>query len=146
MREGGQAPPAAPSDAELAVRLQAGDADALGRLYDRHVPGIHDFLARFTRDPAAAEDLAHSTFLRAGERRGTLRDPASVRAWLYATAHHLALNHVARTRPAGGVDEEAVAAVADTAPGPEAAVMAREAAELVWAAASSLEARHYAVI
>ena len=74
-------PKQARSDADLAVQLQAGDTDALGQLYERHVSGIHDYLARFTRDPAAAEDLAHSTFVRAWEGRSALRDPSKVRAW-----------------------------------------------------------------
>jgi RNA polymerase sigma factor (sigma-70 family) len=134
------------SDTELAVQLRAGDAAALGQLYDRHVRGIHDFLARFTRDPAAAEDLVQSTFLRAWERRETLREPSRVRAWLYATAHNLALNHVTRARPASSADDEAANAIADPAPGPEEAALSRDAAELVWAAASSLEPRQYAVL
>jgi len=138
--------PQAPSDAELANRLKAGDTDALGQLYERHVRGIHDYLARFTRDPAAAEDLTHSTFLRAWEGRSALRDPSKVRAWLYATAHHLALNHVTRGPAAEAMDEEAAGRVADPARGPEAEAIAREAAELVWSAASSLEARQYAVL
>ncbi|HEY4025736.1 MAG TPA: sigma-70 family RNA polymerase sigma factor [Candidatus Dormibacteraeota bacterium] len=138
--------PQARSDTELAIQLQAGDTAALGQLYDRHVRGIHDFLARFTRDRSAAEDLAQSTFLRAWERRETLRDPSKVRAWLYATAHNLALNHVTRSRDSGPVDDEAVGRVADTRRGPEEEAMARDAAELVWAAASSLEPRQYAVL
>jgi len=138
--------PQALSDAELANRLEAGDTDALGQLYERHVGGIHDYLARFTRDPAAAEDLTHSTFLRAWEARSSLRDPSKVRAWLYATAHHLALNHVTRGPAAASVDEEAAGRIADPARGPEAEAIAREAAELVWSAASSLEARQYAVL
>lgn len=135
-----------PSDAELARQLVDGDPAALGELYDRHVPGVHDFLSRFTRDPAAAEDLAHSTFLRAWERRETLRDPSKVRAWLYATAHHLALNHATRTRSAASLDDEAAGSVADPSRGPEEEALALDAAELVWSAASSLEARQYAVL
>jgi RNA polymerase sigma factor (sigma-70 family) len=146
MREGSVSAPQARTDAELAVQLQAGDPAALGQLYDRHVRGIHDFLARFTRDASAAEDLAHSTFLQAWERRQTLRDPARVRSWLYATAHNLGLNWVTRYRRAGPLEEEVLDGVADTAPGPEAQAVATEVADLVWAAASSLEARQYAVL
>ncbi|HXM55384.1 MAG TPA: sigma-70 family RNA polymerase sigma factor, partial [Candidatus Dormibacteraeota bacterium] len=145
MRDGRGVTTNAVSDADLAVRMQGGDATALGVLYDRYVAGIHDFLARFTRDQAAAEDLAQTTFLRAWERRTSLRDPARVRAWLYATAHHLAVNHVTRARPAASIDD-AEPGIADAAPGPEAEVASREAAELVWAAAASLEPRQYAVL
>jgi RNA polymerase sigma factor (sigma-70 family) len=126
--------------------MQAGDATALGVLYDRHVAGIHDFLARFTRDPAAAEDLAQRTFLRAWERRATLRDRSRVRGWLYATAHHLALLHVERGPRTDSIDDGGGAGIADAAPEPEREALSREAAELVWAAAASLETRQYAVL
>jgi RNA polymerase sigma factor (sigma-70 family) len=119
----------------------------LGQLYDRHVPGIYDFLARFTRDPAAAEDLAHSTFLRAWERRDTLPDPSRVRAWLYATAQNLALSHLTSAHPADSTDDEASEAVADPTPEPEVAAVSRgRISDLVWTAALSLEPRKYAVL
>lgn len=146
MSDGRLRPPPTAPDADLAARFKAGDPEALGELYDRHVRGIHDFLARFVRDRSAAEDLAHSTFLRAWERRETLRDPARVRAWLYATAHSLGLNHVTRSRPADSIEGPSAAQLPDTALGPEEAAVKQEVADLVWAAASSLEERQYAVL
>jgi len=146
MSDGGLRPPLASSDAELAARLRAGDADGLGELYAWHARGIHDFLARFLRDPPAAQDLTLSTFLRAWERRRTLRDSARVRPWLYAIAHSLGVNQVTRTRPVGSIDSAAAARIEDRGHGPEEAAVAREIAALVWAAASSLEPRQYAVL
>jgi RNA polymerase sigma factor (sigma-70 family) len=146
MSSGRLRPPPPPSDAKLAARFKAGDPEALGELYHRYVRGIHDFLARFLRDQSAAQDLAHTTFLRAWERRETLRDPAAVRAWLYATAHSLGSNHVTRNRPADPIDDPAAAELRGTAPGPGNAAVAQEVADLVWAAASSLESRQYAVL
>jgi RNA polymerase sigma factor (sigma-70 family) len=146
MSDGGLRPPPVSTDAELAARLKAGDPDGLGELYARHTRGIHDFLARFVRDASAAEDLTNSTFLRAWERRGTLRDPARVRAWLYSIAYNLGLNHVTRNRPVDSIDAAAGAEIEDTARGPEEAAVAQEIADLVWAAASSLEPRQYAVL
>jgi len=40
-----------------------GDQSALAALYDRHVPGIYDHIARFLRDPFGAEDLVQATFV-----------------------------------------------------------------------------------
>lgn len=115
------------SDMELAVGMRAGDANAFGQLYDRHVRGIHDFLARCTG--AAAEDLVRATFLRVCEGRSALRDPTKVRAWLYAAAHDLALSRPSHARR-------------DGPPAPEQ----DDDAELVWAAAARLEARQYALL
>ncbi len=129
---------------ELGRSFRDGDEAALAALYDRHLPGIYDFLARLVRDPPAAEDLTQMTFVRAWEARRKLRDPARVRAWLYTIANNLALNHLTRRPPTDPIDEQFD--LATPAPGPEAEAMSHESAELVWSAAASLEPRQYAVL
>src|SRR3982074_14913 len=129
------------SDMELARALREGDEAALAAIYDRYMPGIYDFLARFLRDRSAAEDLAQMTFIRAWEKRDSLRDPARVKSWLYTIAHNLATNHVTRNRRTQPIDEEFD--LASAAPGPEDQTAAKAVAELVWAAAASLEPRQY---
>src|SRR3979411_1115602 len=132
------------SDIELARALREGDEAALAAIYDRYMPGIYDFLARFLRDRSAAEDLAQMTFIRAWEKRDSLRDPARVKSWLYTIAHNLATNHVTRNRPRQPIYEELD--LTSAAPGPEDQTAAKAVAELVWAAAASLEPRQYAVL
>ncbi len=131
-------------DAELATRFRAGDLNALGALYQRHLPALYDFLARTVRKPAIAEDLAQTTFVQAFERRATLEDPARIRAWLFSIAHNLAMNQVTRQRPTDQIDEALEVATGER--GPEEQVLADDAAQLVWAAAASLEPRQYAVL
>src|ERR1700704_6466125 len=118
------------SDAALASAFAQGDEAALAGLYDRFMPGIYDFLARFLHDRFAAEDLAQMTFVRAWESRHTLRDPQKVKSWLYTIAHNLATNHATRTRRAESIDEQFD--LATTAPGPEDEAVVKEVAELVW--------------
>jgi RNA polymerase sigma factor (sigma-70 family) len=132
------------SDAALGAALNDGDQHALAALYDRHMPGIYDFLARYLRDPAAAEDVVQTTFVRAWERRETLREPGGVRAWLFRIAHNLATNQLTRARRQDQVEDHSE--LAAPGPGPEQEAAANESAELVWAAASSLEPRQYAVL
>ncbi|MBJ7597522.1 MAG: sigma-70 family RNA polymerase sigma factor [Candidatus Dormibacteraeota bacterium] len=108
------------------------------------MPGIYDFLSRFVRDSSIAEDLAQLTFVRAWEARESLQDPARVRGWLYTIAHNLATNHVTRSRRTEPIHEQFD--LAAPAPGPEDQATSREMAELVWAAAASLEPRQYAVL
>jgi RNA polymerase sigma factor (sigma-70 family) len=132
------------SDAALGAALGQGDQSALAALYDRHMPGIYDHLARYVRDPFAAEDLVQTTFVRAWERRETLRDPGGVKAWLFTIAHNLATNQLTRTRPVDPVEDHYDLATPGL--GPEQEATSRESAELVWAAASSLEPRQYAVL
>jgi RNA polymerase sigma factor (sigma-70 family) len=132
------------SDAALGAALHGGAESALASLYDRHMHDIYDFLARYLRDPHTAEDLTQSTFVRAWERRETLREPSGVRAWLFTIAHNLATNQLTRSRPAEPIEERFD--LAAPGPGPEQEIETREAAQLVWAAASSMESRQYAVL
>ena len=122
----------------------AGEVSAFAALYEQHALEIHDFLLRTVRDGAAAEDLTQMTFLRAFERRSTLSDPGKVRPWLFSIAHHLALNSLSRSRPTEDIDARYELAAPQR--GPEDQVIAQESAELVWAAARSLEPRQYAVL
>jgi RNA polymerase sigma factor (sigma-70 family) len=131
-------------DVELGRAFRDGDESALAALYDRHLPGIYDFLGRLVRDPAAAEDLTQMTFVRAWEARAKLRDPERVKAWLFTIANNLGLNHLTRRPPTEPIEEQFD--LAAPAPGPEAQAIARESSELVWAAAASLEPRQYAVL
>ena len=54
-------------DSTLVERLAQGDTSALGDLYDRHSRGLFAFLARVASFDEA-EDLVHTTFLRASTR------------------------------------------------------------------------------
>ncbi|MBJ7597716.1 sigma-70 family RNA polymerase sigma factor, partial [Candidatus Nephthysia bennettiae] len=134
----------AASDLALGQAFRDGDEAALAALYDRHLRAVYDFVARVVRDPASAEDLTQMTFVRAWEGRDKLRDTARVKAWLFTIAHNLALNHVTRGRKLESIDDQFD--LATPAAGPEAELEAKDAAQLVWAAAASLEPRQYAVL
>src|ERR1700716_1905297 len=114
------------SDATLARAFAQGDEAALAGLYDRFMPGIYDFLARFLHDRFAAEDLAQMTFVRAWEGRQTLREPERVKSWLSPFAHTLATTHATRPRRSEPIEDQYD--LATGAPGPEDQVAATELA------------------
>lgn len=66
------------TDADLIEKLQAGDTDALGDLYDRYSPLVYGLALRMLGDRQEAEDLTHEIFLklyqgcRYDQQRGTL--------------------------------------------------------------------------
>lgn len=136
--------PVAVAEPSLGERVRQGDAAAFETLYHEYASGIYDFLVRLVHDRAAAEDLTQATFIKAFEHRSTLRDPEKVRCWLWATAHNQGLNHLARQRKSDPLDEQFD--LATLARGPEETVEAKDAAELVWLAAASLEPRQYTVL
>lgn len=75
--------------AALVRRAQAGDRDAFGELYGRHVRMVHGIvLAHGAADDPA--DVVHDVFVTALDRLRTLRDPAAFGSWLAAIARNAA--------------------------------------------------------
>jgi RNA polymerase sigma-70 factor (ECF subfamily) len=63
---------------------------------------IFGFCLALTRNRALAEDLCQTTYLRALERSGELREPAKLHAWLLRLAKNLYLDHVKSPRNRAG--------------------------------------------
>lgn len=55
---------------------------------------IFRYIVSMMRDPAEAEDLTQETFLRAYQRRDSLRDDGARTAWLYRIATHVCLDRL----------------------------------------------------
>lgn len=76
-----------PTDEELMVRVQHGDAAAFTTLFERHRVPLHGYVLRMTRDPETAADIFQETFLRVHRARATWTSTeASFRSWLYRIA------------------------------------------------------------
>lgn len=73
---------AAISDPMLLQRVEAGELDALGLLYDRYYTSIRHFVARATCDAADVDDLVHETFLAAADSAARYDGRPSCRPWL----------------------------------------------------------------
>jgi len=86
-------------DDVLMAALVAGEIEALGALYDRHVRVVFSLLVRIVGDRETAEELLQEVFLRAWQQAHTFDEArGSVRCWLHGIAHHLALNELRRRR------------------------------------------------
>jgi RNA polymerase sigma-70 factor, ECF subfamily len=59
---------------------------------NEHAPSLRRFARRLTRNHADAEDVMQDTLLRALEKRGELREPGRLRAWLLAIVRNSWLN------------------------------------------------------
>ena len=91
-------PPAGPlADEAVIAAIVAGDAAALGRLYDRRADAVFAIMLRIVGDRETAEELLQEVFLRVWQQ-AALYDPrrGTVRHWLQGIAHNLALNEVRR--------------------------------------------------
>ena len=122
----------------LVARIRGSDEKAFESLYLAHHDELWRFAYTYVRSRDIAEELVQDVFLAVWGSRETWDVHTRVRAWLFASVRHLALNHlrheriVARTiqvaqAAAGG--DAAIEAVAMAAP-PMDQLLAIEAEEL----------------
>ena len=88
----------ADSDAQIMLRVKAGDQSAFDYLIAKYRRPIISFMYRMARNAAAAEDLAQEVFLRVYRSRGSYEASAKFTTWLYRIATNLAVNHARDTR------------------------------------------------
>lgn len=143
----------AKTDAELVAAAAGGDDSAFADLYERYFDRVYDFVRRMVRDADDAADVAQDAFVKAMGGLGKLKDPASFKTWIFSIARNTALNRIEQS---GRVvhdreDEEGDSLLyrqvdTNALDNPEQAADANELAALVWEAASSLDAKQYAVL
>ena len=98
------------TDAEIMLRVGAGDDAAFDHLVEKFRRPVVSFMYRMTRNQAVAEELAQEVFLRVYRSRETYAAEAKFTTWLYRIATNLAVNHARdtkneRTAPSVSLDE-----------------------------------------
>jgi len=88
------------SDAEVMLRVKAGDQPAFDYLVQKYRRPLVSFMYRMARNAAVAEDLAQEVFLRVYRSRESYEASAKFTTWLYRIATNLAVNHARDTRHA----------------------------------------------
>ena len=86
------------SDAEVMLRVRAGDDAAFDYLVDKFRRPIVHFMYRMAHNLATAEELAQEVFLRVYRSKGTYSAEAKFTTWLYRIATNLAMNHARDTK------------------------------------------------
>ena len=86
------------SDAEMMLRVKAGDDAAFDYLVQKYRRPIISFMYRMAHNTAAAEDLAQEVFLRVYRSRGSYEPSAKFSTWLYRIATNLGVNFARDTR------------------------------------------------
>jgi RNA polymerase sigma-70 factor (ECF subfamily) len=90
--------PESQSDADIMLRVKAGDQPAFEYLVQKYRRPMLSFMYRMARNAAVAEDLAQEVFLRVYRSRETYEPSAKFSTWLYRIATNLAVNHARDTR------------------------------------------------
>lgn len=79
-------------DAQLMLRVRAGESACFAELLDRHRNPVVHFVYRIVQNQAVSEELAQEVFLRVYRSRETYEPTAKFTTWLFRIATHLALN------------------------------------------------------
>jgi len=86
------------SDAEVMLRVAAGDDGAFNYLVEKYRRPMMSFMYRMTHNQAVAEELAQEVFLRVYRSRQTYAASAKFTTWLYRIATNLAVNYARDTK------------------------------------------------
>jgi len=86
------------TDADVMLRVKAGDDTAFTYLVQKYRRPMINFMYRMSHNSAAAEDLAQEVFLRVYRSREGYEPSAKFTTWLYRIATNLAVNHARDTR------------------------------------------------
>src|ERR1700691_996075 len=129
-------------DAELLNRIRNGATDEFAVLVQRHQAQVFGILHRYERDFQKVEDLAQETFLKAWRFLDRFDGRAPFHHWLSRIALRVALDHLRRQKRVraeialSDLGEDALDWL--QAPGDDAELAARQAAELLHAAMATL--------
>jgi RNA polymerase sigma-70 factor (ECF subfamily) len=86
------------SDADLMVKVRAGDREAFADLVDRHKDAVVNYLTRLSGSRDRAEDLGQETFLRLFRSAGGYVEQGYLRAYLFRIATNLVRSEERRER------------------------------------------------
>lgn len=96
----------AQSDAELAKDALGGSEAAYRELVTRYASAAVNFIYRFTRDRALAEDLAQEGFLRVYQRLNTYDPERKFSSWFFQVLRNITIDHLRVNRlPTSSLDE-----------------------------------------
>jgi RNA polymerase sigma-70 factor (ECF subfamily) len=115
-----------PDTKKLVKRVQQGDREAAGLLFDEFHPRVYRYALAKLGDPHGAEDVAAETFARVLAQLGRFRwKGAGFEAWLFRIAYNLIVDGVrARDRELVRGDAEATLDIqVDPRPDPESAAL-----------------------
>lgn len=93
-------------DAELVLRMRAGDRGAFEAMVRAYEAPIVRLVHRYVKNDEDAKDVTQRTFVRVFERLGSFRGDSRFRTWLYRVAVNAALDHVRGAQPGESVPVE----------------------------------------
>jgi RNA polymerase sigma-70 factor (ECF subfamily) len=128
-------------DAPLIAATLAGDSAAFGRLVGLYQDRLYNSLLRVLGSAEDARDITQDAFVQAFVKLETFRGSSAFYTWLYRIAYNLAISHARREHKMtslDGVKTDWGNEPMDRNAAPDADLLRREQAELVYAGLASL--------
>lgn len=136
------------ADAELMLRVAAGDKAAFAQIFDRYQASVARFAFRFVGTRALAEELAQEIFIKLYRNAKSYRPSAKFKTFLFRVATNHCLNEVRRGEyrvpHAMESDGPTLEGLAEENAGPEKALQGKELEDAVSTALSQLSERERA--
>jgi RNA polymerase sigma-70 factor (ECF subfamily) len=136
------------ADAELMLRVAAGDKAAFAQIFDRYQASVARFAFRFVGTRARAEELAQEIFIKLYRNAKSYRRSAKFKTFLFRVATNHCLNEVRRGEyrvpHATESDGPTLEGLAEENAGPEKALQGKELEDAVSIALSQLSERERA--
>ena len=132
-------------EAEIIKQAQAGDADAFGKLYQRHMDAIYRYVQHRVTEPDEAENLTQVVFVKAWQglpRYQPTKTP--FRGWLYRIAGNTVIDYYRTHKETADIDTQW--RLADEQASPEEALLSAERSQSVRNAISQLKPSYQQVI
>ncbi|MBB6410228.1 sigma-70 family RNA polymerase sigma factor [Mesorhizobium sangaii] len=133
------------TDRALVDRVAKGDRAAVRLLFMRHHARIYRFVARQTGSDMMADDIANEVFLELWRQAPSFEGRSEVSTWLLGIARFKALSSL-RKKKEDWIDDEAAAAVPDSADTPEVVTMKEDKAAALRRFVDALPEEHRTVI
>ncbi len=134
-------------DGLLVSRVQDGDIDALGELYERHKQKVYRTATAITHDERMAEDILQEVFLRVYRYADSFDEAQPFEPWIYRITVNLSYSWVSKAKRWVTLFQDAVERL--TAPAkrnPERLMEGREQRELLRWAIDGLPDSHRVVV
>ncbi len=136
------------ADAELMLRVVAGDRAAFAQIFDRYQASVARFAFRFVGSRARAEELAQEIFIKLYRNAKSYRPSAKFKTFLFRVATNHCLNEVRRGEyrvpHAMDSDGATLEGLAEENAGPEKALQGKQLEDAVSIALGQLSERERA--
>jgi RNA polymerase sigma-70 factor (ECF subfamily) len=131
-------------DPELLAKCRAGDPEAIETLVNEHQARLYRLCLSILDSPDDAQDAVQETFIAAIRALPKYRGDAALQTWLYSIAVNACRGQLRQQKRRGKYEgpEEDAEMTTDRKPSPEGSVIARQHADAIWQAVSSLDEKH----